>query len=92
MSQFRQPLRLTLDLVVLIGRDSWGVLRDVVEPTEPVAEGLWEPVDFQAGLLSPLIVVDAPRARQAARRLAPSAMAASLDTHGVEGSSASLSA
>lgn len=87
-----QHVDLALDLVVLIGGRKWVVFRDVVELVEAVAKGRWEPVDDQTGLPLPLVTADALRARQAARRFAPSAMAASLDTHGVDGSSASLSA
>lgn len=87
-----QHVDLALDLVVLIGRGVWAVFRDVVELVEAVPNGLWKPVDDQTELPLPLVATEALRARQAARRFAPSAMAASFDTHGVEGSSASLSA
>ena len=71
---------LALDLVVLVGRCERVVFRDVVELVETVPDGLWEPVDDQTGLPLPF-TTDAPRARQAARRFAPSAMAASFDIH-----------
>lgn len=87
-----QHVDLALDLVILIGRREWVVFRDVVELVEAVAKGRREPVDDQAGLPFPLVTADALRERHAARRFAPSAMAASFDTHWVEGSSASLSA
>lgn len=74
-----EQVDLALDLVVLVGRGERVVVRDVVELVEAVPDGLWESVDDQTGLPVPF-TADAPRARQAARRFAPSAIAASFDT------------
>lgn len=76
-----QHLDLALDLVVLIGCGGGVVFGDVVELVEAVPNGLWKPLDDQTEFPLSLVAADAVRARQAARRFAPSAMAASFDTH-----------
>lgn len=81
-------IQLAFDLFVLIGCGQRVAFRDVVKLVKAVADSLWKLVDDQAGLSLPGSG-DAPRARQASRRFAPSDIAASFDTHCVDGSSAS---
>jgi hypothetical protein len=83
-----QHIDLAFDLFVLIGCGQRVAFRDVVKLVKAVADSLWKPVDDQAGLSLPGRG-DAPRARQDSRRFAPSDIAASFDTHCVDGSSAS---
>ena len=83
-----QHIDLAFDLFVQIGCGQRVVFRDVVELVKAIADSLRKAVDDQAGLPVPG-EGGAPRARQALRRFSPSAIAASFDTHCVDGSSAS---
>ena len=83
----QKQVDLVLDFLVLVGRRQGVVLSDVIELLEAIAKGLGKPDEDQTPPLSSLGA--AARKRQAARRWALSAIAASFETHCAAGSSAS---
>lgn len=81
----RQCVHLLLYLFILADRGQWVLLRDKVQLLEAVGAGPWEP--FNGAQTTAWACLS-----QAARRLALLALTASLETHFVAGSSASLMA
>ncbi len=76
-----------LNFLVLVGRCQGIVLSDVIELLEATEKGFGKPDEDQTLPLASLGAT--ARKRQAARRWALSAFAASLETHCVDGSSGS---